>query len=211
MATSASPASSSLSPANSGHAGSGDHLQHDAVVDSVPVEALVEHLLAAKRALSYMTLVLHANSLSTHARQLHEESVILGAQTVFLEKAIADQHSLLAQVCDNMSQTNKAVEREFNLLLKTMDGIGDKLSQTAAMLKNTTVDPVFRPEGEEAKNLMDFVDEQQDAALRNAMFASINEFQVSDEQLCAQYAASAAKLTKPLRDRPFKSTTMVTL
>lgn len=192
MATSSSPASSS--PANSGHGDKSNRLDHhherenehdhdrnhDAIADSVPVETLVEHLLAAKRSLSSMTLVLHANSLSNHAHQLHEESVILGAQTAFLRRGIADQHSLLKHVCDGMIKAHDVSKREFRILLSTMDAAGHKLDKTAAMLKNTTVDSAFRPKGEEPKNLMDFVDEEQDQALRNAMFACLSEMQVSE-------------------------------
>lgn len=185
MATSPSPASSS--PAGSGYGDQSAHpehdhdhdLQHDVIAASVPVETLVEHLLAAKRSLSSMTLVLHANSLSTHAHQLHEESVILGAQTAFLRRGMADQLGLLRHICDGMIKSYDVSKREFRILLATMDEAGHKLDRTASMLKNTTVDPVFRPEGEGTKNLMDFVDEEQDKALRDAMFACLGEMQVS--------------------------------
>lgn len=184
MAASPSPASS-LSPANSQHGsslqadGSHDHVDHgSAATASVAVETLVEHLLAAKRSLSSMTLVLRANDLSTHARQLHEESVILGAQTAFLTKGIHDQKNLLLRVRRSMIRTYDAGKREFKHIIKHLDAANGKLETTIGMLRNTTVDPVFRPSGEEPKNLLDFVDENQVHGMRDALKGSIAELQV---------------------------------
>lgn len=184
MATSPSPASSA---ANSRHgqphydaAGEDDRRAHDdAISTSVSVETLVEHLLAAKRSLSSMTLVLRANDLSTHARQLHEESVILGAQAAFLRRGINDQTKLLLRVRRNMIRTYDSAKREFKRLLLTLDATNDKLENTMGMLRDTTVDPVFRPEGEEPKNLLDFVDENQVDGMRDALKANIGQLQVS--------------------------------
>lgn len=185
MASSPSPASSS--PANSGHGGDNIHLDHDAISFSVPVETLVEHLLAAKRSLSSMTLVLRANELSTEARQLYEDSTILGAQTAFLRKGIANQGTMLRRIRDNMNVTYTAGKREFNHLLKTLDVADGKLRRTMEMLQSTTVDPVFRPEGEELKNLLDFVDEKQVNGLRDALVASVDELQVRGKHLCVAF------------------------
>lgn len=184
MATS----SASSSPANSRHgsslhaAGPDDqpdqHNQDAASSASVPVEVLVEYLLAAKRSLSSMTLVLHANDLTTHARQLHEESVILRAQTAFLNKGITEQRRLLNRVRRSMIRTYDAGKKDFKHIIKTLDVANGKLETTMDMLRKTTVDPVFRPEGEEPKNLLDFVDENQVHGMREALKASIAELQV---------------------------------
>ncbi|KAJ4420309.1 hypothetical protein N0V82_004408 [Gnomoniopsis sp. IMI 355080] len=129
--------------------------------DTIPVEVLVEHLLAAKRALSSVNLVQRADDLSTHARQLHEESVILGAQTAFLKRGIADQLKLLSRVHRNMIHTYDASKKEFKQLTPTMDAVHDKLQKTMDMLREIPVDPLFRPEGEAPKYLFDFVSEDQ--------------------------------------------------
>lgn len=204
MASSSSPASSS--PANSGHGGDDDmHPDHNAVSSSVPVETLVEHLLAAKRSLSSMTLVLRANDLSTEARQLYEDSTILAAQTAFLRRGIANQGTMLRRIRDNMNVTYTAGKREFNHLLKTLDVADGKLRRTMEMLQSTTVDPVFRPEGEGPKSLLDFVDEKQVKGLRDALVASVDELQVRGRTgLCAPCATCAMKLTGPVPHRQFK-------
>lgn len=186
----AASSASSSSPSNSRHddslhagGGDADHHQpakhgHDAPPPPVPVEVLVEYLLAAKRALSSMTLVLRANDLTTHARQLHEESVILRAQTAFLGKGISEQRRLLNRVRRSMIRTYDAGKKEFKHIIRTLDLANEKLETTMDMLRATTVDPCFRPEGEEPKNLLDFVDEGQVHGMREALKESIAELQV---------------------------------
>ncbi|KKY34854.1 putative kinase activator [Diaporthe ampelina] len=181
--------SASLSPANSRHgsslhaAGPDDQLQHHGqdgpCAAPVPVEVLVEYLLAAKRALSSMTLVLRANDLTTYARQLHEESVILRAQTTFLNKGITEQRRLLNKVRRSMIRTYDAGKKEFKHIIKTLDVANGKLEATMDMLRKITVDAVFRPDGEEPKNLLDFVDENQVHGMREALKASIAELQAT--------------------------------
>lgn len=195
MAT--SPPSSS--PSNSRQAGSfhtaaGD--RNDAADDSVPAEALVEHLLAAKRALSSMTLLMRANTLSTDARQLHEDSVVLGAQTAFMRKAIASEGRLLRRIKDNLIITYDASASELKFMLKSLDGAYIKLQETIDVLRGTVVDPVFRPEGEEPKNLHDFVDEKAVDGLRDSLMASISELQVSPGSCTQAFFPSFSPLFK---------------
>lgn len=185
MATSASMTSS---PGQSQYGSALDLRANDnpiddhAIPDSMPVEALVDLLLAAKRSLSSMTLVLRANDLSTHARQLHEEAVISSAQTAFLRKGIRDQMKLLMRVRRSLIRTYDAGKRDFKQIPKILDAANEKLEITMEMLRNTTVDPVFRPAGEEPKNLLDFVDETKVETLRDALKASIGELQVSQQR-----------------------------
>lgn len=147
--------------------------------EDVPVEVLVKHLLAAKQSLSSMALVLRANDLATQAREMHEESVILSAQTGFLRRGIEDEVRILKQVRRGMGRAYDAGRREFKHLIRTLDGANGRLEQTMRMLRATRVEPVFRPPGEEEKCLMDFVDENSVDGMRQALKASIAELQVS--------------------------------
>jgi len=147
--------------------------------DDVSVEVLVKHLLAAKQSLSSMTLVLRGHDLATHARQLHEESVILSAQTGFLRQGISEQVRVLRQVRRGMNRAYDGGRREFKQLIRTLDAANSRLEQTMGMLRATVVDAVFRPSGEEPKSLMDFVDEKTVDTVRDALKASIKELQVS--------------------------------
>ncbi|OLN83363.1 Autophagy-related protein 17 [Colletotrichum chlorophyti] len=145
--------------------------------DAVPVETLVEHLLAAKRSLSSMTAVLRANEIATEARQAHEEAVVLYAESQFLQRAISEQLAILARVRRGLKKTYDAGKRDFKNLVKTMDATNEKLQDTMAMLKNTTVEAVFRPPGEGRRNLMDFVDEKSVHVMVEALKQSLGELQ----------------------------------
>ncbi|KAK4150467.1 autophagy-related protein 17 [Chaetomidium leptoderma] len=145
----------------------------------VPVEVLVRYLLAAKQSLSSMGLVLRANDLATHARQMYEESVILGAQTGFLRRLIDDEIRLLRKLRKGMALAYNTGSREFKPLLRTLDAADGKLEKTMRMLRETYVEPVFRPRGEEKKCLMDFVDEHGVESMRDELKGSIAGLQAA--------------------------------
>ncbi|KAI1413655.1 autophagy-related protein 17 [Hypoxylon sp. FL1857] len=142
-------------------------------IDSVSVETLVQHLLDAKRSLSSIGLVLRANELVHLARQAHEESVILAAQSQFLRQGISEQIRLLKRLQRNMLRTYDNGKREFGRILKAMDAANFRLQDTMSLLRDRTVDSAFRPDGEEKKNLLDFVDESQVDAIRDALKENI--------------------------------------
>ncbi|KAK3369697.1 autophagy-related protein 17 [Lasiosphaeria ovina] len=175
MVRSASPASSSESrsrPASAQDPGSAEFN-----ADDVSVEVLVKHLLAAKQSLSSMTLVLRANDLATHARQMHEEAVVLNAQAGFVRQGISEQLRILRQVRRGMLRARDGGRREFTQLIRTLDSANSKLEQTMAGLRDTIVESAFRPAGEEKKCLMDFVDEKSVDAMRDALKTSLAELQ----------------------------------
>jgi autophagy-related protein 17 len=156
--------------------------------DHVPVEVLVRHLLAAKQSLSSMALVLRANDLATHARQMHEESVVLSAQTAFLRRLIDEEVLLLRKLRRGMGRAYDHGERQFGQLVRTLDAANEKLLKTMNMLRETRVEPVFRPPGEEAKSLMDFVDENGVKVMQDTLMGNIGELQVS----CRGHSPSSA-------------------
>ncbi|KAK0712056.1 autophagy-related protein 17, partial [Lasiosphaeris hirsuta] len=147
--------------------------------DDISVEVLVKHLLAAKQSLSSMTLVLRAHDLAMHARRMHEESVVLSAQTAFLRHGINKQVRVLRQVRRGMTRAYDSGAREFNHLIRTLDAADIRLEKTIGMLRGQIVDTIFRPPGEEAKCLMDFVDEKSVDTMRNALKDSIRELQAA--------------------------------
>lgn len=147
--------------------------------DGISVEALVDHLLAAKRSLSSVQHVLRANDLTTHARQAHEESAVLSAHTAMLHRAIARQMALLLRVRRGLKKTYDAGRRDFSSLVQTMDATNEKLQDTISMLRGTPVEAVLRPEGEgKPKNLMDFVDENGVHSVVEALKQSLADLQV---------------------------------
>ncbi|KAI1769905.1 autophagy-related protein 17 [Hypoxylon cercidicola] len=146
-------------------------------IDSVSVETLVQHLLDAKRSLSSMGLVLRANELVHLSRRAHEESVVLTAQTQFLRQGINEQVRLLLRLRRSMNRTYDHGKREFKQIIKTLDAANGRLQDTMNVLRDRIVDSAFRPSGEEKKNLMDFVDESQVDAMRDALKENIQALQ----------------------------------
>ncbi|KAK4143184.1 autophagy-related protein 17 [Dichotomopilus funicola] len=147
--------------------------------EDIPVEVLVGHLLAAKQSLSSMALVLRANDLATHAHQMHEESVILDAQTKFLRRLIDDETQLLQKLRRGMGRAYDVGRYEFKQLIRTLDASNEKLEKTLRMMQDTRVEAVFRPAGEEQKFLVDFIDENSVEAMRNTLKESIAELQAA--------------------------------
>jgi autophagy-related protein 17 len=145
----------------------------------VPVDTLVNHLLAAKRSLSSMTLVLRANEIANEARQSHEDNAILAAQAGFLRSSILDQAAILVRVRRSLQWMYDWGKRDFKKLVKTMDDVDASLGATMNMLRDTYVQSVLKPDGEEPRNLLDFIDEASVHGMRDAMKKSIGELQVS--------------------------------
>ncbi len=121
----------------------------------MPAETLVEHLLAAKRALSSMNQVLLGNDLATQARRLHEEAAVMAAQTAFLERGMGEQVKVLQRMRSKMSRAYDAGRRDFKALIRTLDAANGRLEHTMDMLRATIVEPVFRPPGEGPRNLLE--------------------------------------------------------
>ncbi|TFA97996.1 Autophagy-related protein 17 [Trichoderma ghanense] len=144
---------------------------------TISIDTLVSHLLRSKRSLSSITLVLRAEELIRAARNQHEETVVLMAQTKFLRAAITDQAQLLSRLAASLQATNEWGKKDFFQLLKHMDDVDAQLKGTMDMLRETPVDPALRPPGEESKNLMDFVDEASVGAIQESMRACISELQ----------------------------------
>ncbi|KAI0882007.1 autophagy-related protein 17 [Annulohypoxylon maeteangense] len=146
-------------------------------MQSVPVETLVQYLLDAKRSLSSMGLVWRANELVHSARQAHEESVILAAQSQFIHQGINEQVRLLQRLRRGMNRTYDNGKREFKQIIKTLDAANGRLVDTMKVLRDRIVDSTFRPKGEEKKSLLDFVDESQVDAMRDALKENIQSLQ----------------------------------
>ncbi|KAF4580867.1 Autophagy-related protein 17 [Ophiocordyceps camponoti-floridani] len=143
----------------------------------VSADALVSHLLVAKRSLSSMALVLRANEIATAARTAHEDEVILAAHMHFLAGSMADQVEILTRVRRALHATYDWGKRDFKKLVRAMDEVDGKLATTMEMLRGTEVQDEMRPAGEEKRNLLDFVDETGVHAMREAMKQSIEELQ----------------------------------
>lgn len=127
-----------------------------------------------------MGLVLRANELVHLSRQAYEESVILTAQSQYLRQGINEQVRLLLRLRRSMNKTYDNGKREFKQIIKTLDAANGRLQDTMNVLRDRIVDSSFRPNGEEKKNLLDFVDEAQVDRMRDALKENIQSLQVSN-------------------------------
>lgn len=139
-------------------------LPSPAVADSPPplpdLDTLVSHLVAAKRSLSSINHVWRANEIVRAARSALEESVILSARTGFLRRGLDDQLRLLYDVRAEVEDVAIRGRSEFSTALKELDSVDEQLKRTLDILRETTVEPAFRPPDESPKSLHDFVDER---------------------------------------------------
>lgn len=126
-----------------------------------------------------MTLVLRANEIANDARQSHDDVSILAAQAGFLRTSILDQTAILVRTRRSLQSTYEWGKKDFRKLVKSMDLVDGQLDHTMEMLRETGVESVFRPQGEERRSLLDFIDEGGVDGVREAMKQSIQELQVS--------------------------------
>jgi autophagy-related protein 17 len=126
-----------------------------------------------------MTLVLRAHEIANDARQSHEHTAIFAAQSGFLRTCTLDQAAILVRVRRSLQSTYAWGKKDFKKLVKSMDLVDGELEHTMEMLRDTGVEGVFRPKGEERRSLLDFIDEGGVHGVREAMKKSIQELQVS--------------------------------
>src|SRR6478735_4699431 len=160
------------SGASSGHSHprqSNSNLLRSGGAHELDIDTLVNHLFASKRSLSSVALVLRANEIANAARQSHEDVAILTAQAGFLEESILDQTTILARVRRSLQGTYDWGKKDFKKLIKSMDLVDGGLERTMEMLRETGVEEVFRPKGEERRSLLDFIDEGGVHGVREAM------------------------------------------
>ncbi|QPH02541.1 autophagy- protein 17 [Epichloe festucae Fl1] len=173
----ASPAASSRRSAGSSSGSlkrSDDHQQKPSFI---PIDTLVNHLLVAKRSLSSVNHVLRANELATSARQSHQETLLLAAQTTFVRNSMLDQVTILMRVWKSLQSTYEWGKRDFKKLVKAMDEVDADLTGTMHMLRDTQVQSILQPNDRESMNLLDFVDETSVHGMREAMKHSIQDLQ----------------------------------
>ena len=123
------------------------------------LETLVPHLLASKRSLSSISHVYRANELCTSTRQAIENSALIIGRTAFVRNGIQSQLGILHDVQQNTAHTARQAKAEHETVIKHVDEANRRLQRTLDVLRETFVEPGLRPEAEERKTLVDFVDE----------------------------------------------------
>lgn len=73
--------------------------------------------------------------------------------------------------------------REFEDVIRSLDEADIRLQQTMDVLRETMVERKFRPEGEEERSLLDFVDEQGVEGIRRGLREGIDQSQVGTHHM----------------------------
>lgn len=123
------------------------------------LEILIPHLLASKRSLSSVSHVYRANELCSFTRQALETSALVTVRTSFLRNGIVSQLGVLQQLQHQTNNTATQAKTEYETVVKGLDMANTRLKGTLHALRETFVEPGLRPEAEERKSLLDFVDE----------------------------------------------------
>ncbi|KAI4147970.1 MAG: hypothetical protein LQ340_005295 [Diploschistes diacapsis] len=126
---------------------------------SPTLDTLVPHLLAAKRSLSCVEHVSHANDLVAGTRQAIETHTILAARTLFIQNGSKAQITTLDHVREHIISIEREAGDEFHAIIENLDAAESRLRDTLDLLRSTRVDPNLRLGDEELKYLADFVDE----------------------------------------------------
>ncbi|KAL8872376.1 MAG: hypothetical protein Q9174_001981 [Haloplaca sp. 1 TL-2023] len=147
------------------------------------LESWVSHLVASKRSLSSIEHVLRANEIVTLARAHLETSVITSSRTSFIRTAMAAQLRTL----DTVHEHSKAVElegaEEYKEVLRTVEEADQRLNDTLDRLRTTIVETSLRPETDQRKSLLDFVDECGVDQLLSSVQESANAAQEAHAEL----------------------------
>ncbi|KAL9121586.1 MAG: hypothetical protein Q9187_001856 [Circinaria calcarea] len=138
------------------------------------LEALVSHLLAAKRSLSSVDHVYRANDIVTATRQSLESTTVEVARTKFLQNESFSQIEILEMVQNHSKSVAQECVAEFQSVIKGLDTAESRLRRTLNQLRSTMVEVKLRPEGEERRSLIDFVDETGVQALLGMIKESID-------------------------------------
>ncbi|OOF99548.1 hypothetical protein ASPCADRAFT_203321 [Aspergillus carbonarius ITEM 5010] len=147
------------------------------------LEALISHLVAAKRSLSSINHVWRANEIVTSARSALEESVVISARTGFLRRGLNNQLRLLYSVRSEVEEVSLRGRSEFAGVLKSLDTADARLRKTLDLLRETIVHSSFRPDGEEPRSLHDFVDERGVEELHASLKSAIDRTNAAQAEL----------------------------
>ncbi|KAF3482771.1 uncharacterized protein GIQ15_02095 [Arthroderma uncinatum] len=152
--------SSAATSASSMHSGRSEDIEASRLSHVQPdLDTLVSHLAAAKRSLSSIHHVWRANEIVTSARTALEESVVVSARTGFLRRSLDEQIRLLYKVRTEVEDVAHRGRADFAGAIKDLDAVDSELQRTLDSLRETTLEPAFRPEQEVSKTLHDFIDE----------------------------------------------------
>ncbi len=171
MASPPSPASPTSSAA------SRTSLDQDQVqVQSLTLEHLVNHFVAAKRSLNTQTVLWRATEIVNTARDLLEENAVVAAKNTSIRNLVEQQVDALEAVRRGVDVVESEVQTEFKQLLHDVDTSFAGLNSTLAVLRDTPIECVLQPPGTPQKHLYDFIDSATVSNLQATLRACIDRY-----------------------------------
>ncbi|RKF75999.1 Autophagy-related protein 17 [Golovinomyces cichoracearum] len=141
----------------------------------ISLDTLVSHLLAAKLSLASYDAVSRAKEIVISARRALEDCAVVTARTSFLQKGISQQMQTLRKFRTGITVIYDNCQKEFKNVIWALDSANERLEATMETLRSTLVEAAFRPEDEEPRCLLDFVDEQGVETLRDTLKENIRK------------------------------------
>ncbi|RYN89723.1 hypothetical protein AA0120_g6462 [Alternaria tenuissima] len=170
MASPPSPAS----PTSSG-AASRTSLDQDQT-QSLTLEHLVNHFVAAKRALNTQTVLWRATEIVNTARDLLEENAVVAAKNTSIRNIVEQQVDALEAIRRGIDVVEAEVQAEYKQLLHDVDTSFAGLNSTLAVLRETPIEAALQPQGTPQKHLYDFIDSAAVSNLQTALRACIDRY-----------------------------------
>ncbi|EUC44199.1 hypothetical protein COCMIDRAFT_98809 [Bipolaris oryzae ATCC 44560] len=206
MASPQSPASPTSSAASRAS------LDHDNN-NSLTLEHLVTHFVAAKRALNTQTVLWRATDIVSTARELLEENAVLAAKNTSIRNIVEQQVDALEAVRRGIDVVEAEVQTEYKQILHHVDTSFAGLNSTLAVLRETPIEAVLQPYGTPQKHLYDFIDSATVSNLESTLRACIdryNEAHATLDESCDAFDTSLDNLYSSIDNVPMTPATVST-
>ena len=147
-----------------------DHAQ------SLTLEHLVKHFVAAKRSLNTQTVLWRATDIVNTARDLLEENAVVSAKNTSIRNLVEQQVDALEAVRRGIDVVESEVQAEFKQLLHDVDASFAGVNSTLAVLRDTPIEGALQPPGTPQKHLYDFIDSATVSNLQSTLRACIDRY-----------------------------------
>ncbi|KAK3679603.1 Autophagy-related protein 17 [Vermiconidia calcicola] len=145
---------------------------------SLTLDALTQHFLAAKHALTSTTQYMsRANTLVTHSRAIIEELASLHARAAFVERGAEEEVALLEVVKEKLRGEGEQTEDGFQETIERLDRANGRLEATLVGLRGR----IIQEDGQavhrgQTRTLYDFIDPSTHETLQAELRKDIDEF-----------------------------------
>jgi autophagy-related protein 17 len=180
---------------------------------SLTLEHLVTHFVAAKRALNTQTVLWRATDIVSTARELLEENAVLAAKNTSIRNIVEQQVDALEAVRRGIDVVEAEVQTEYKQILHHVDTSFAGLNSTLAVLRETPIEAVLQPYGTPQKHLYDFIDSATVSNLESTLRACIdryNEAHATLDDSCDAFDTSLDNLYSSIENVPMTPATAST-